>query len=198
MDYQIKIESLMDEYNGFLLTEAVTKADIPRAYIKEFLDQGKITKLERGVYLRKNGKDDVLFRTQLKYKGIIYSHETAMRLHGFLKKVPDDTVSVTVKTGINPTKLKDRGLKVYTIKEDMMDVGLVSVKTKFGNSVKTYSLERTICDILRSRNSINDAVFGAALNEYIRSPKYDEEALVEMAQMFHVGKILSNYKKVII
>lgn len=198
MDYQVRIGKIMDEYNGFLLTDAVTKADIPRVYIKEFLDNGQIKKVERGIYLRKDTKDDILFRTQLKYKGIIYSHETALRLQGFLKKCPDPVITATVKTGINPTKLKSRGLKIYTIKEELMQVGVVTVKTKQGNDVKTYSLERTICDMVRSRNSINDDVFAMALNEYIKSDKYDEQALDEMAKIFHVDKILNNYKRVIL
>lgn len=197
MDYQVRIGQIMDQYNGFLLTDAVTKADIPRVYIKEFVDSGEVTKVERGIYLRKNAKDDILFRTQLKYKGIMYSHETALRLQGFLKKCPDSGITATVKTGINPTKLKARGLKIFTLKDELMDVGAITIKTKMGNEVKTYNLERTICDMVRSRNAISDEIFGTALNEYIKSDKYNEEALNEMAKLFHVDKILNNYKKVI-
>lgn len=198
MDYQYKIGKIMEEYNGFLLTDAVTKADIPRVYIKEFLDKGEIIKVERGIYLKKDAQDDLLFRTQLKYKGIMYSHETALRLHGLLKNCKKPVVTATVKTGINPTKLKSRGLKIYTLKENLLQVGAINLKTEQGNEVRTYNLERTICDMIRSRNSIDDAVFGTALNEYIRGEYYNEDALEEMARIFHVDKLLKNFKKVIL
>ena len=33
-------------------------------------------------------------------------------------------------------------------------MGVTELKTTLGNTIKIYNLERTICDILRSRNSL--------------------------------------------
>lgn len=53
--------------------------------------------------------------------------------------------SITVKTGYNPSKLKVDGIKVYTIKEDLYNIGLVKSKTTFDHTVRTFDMERTIC-----------------------------------------------------
>ncbi len=36
-------------------------------------------------------------------------------------------------------------------------------KTTFGNDIKTYAMERTICDIIRDRNNQDVAVVSEAL-----------------------------------
>ncbi len=41
---------------------------------------------------------------------------------------------VTVKTGYNPTKLKEEGLQVFTIKTELHEVGLITMQTSFGHT----------------------------------------------------------------
>jgi hypothetical protein len=41
--------------------------------------------------------------------------------------------------------------KVYYIKKELHELGVITAKTSFGNEIKVYDVERTICDILRSR-----------------------------------------------
>lgn len=197
MDYIVRIDKLMDDNNGFLVTDYVTKANIPRVYIREMLDNGDIIKAERGIYLKKGVKDDELYRAQLKYKGIVYSHETALMLNGFMKNKKVSKLMVTVKTGINPTKLKERGLKVFTIKNELMDLGLVTINTKNGNPVKCYNMERTVCDIVRSRNQVEGELLGKTLSTYFKSEQCDEKTLYEYADALHVTKIIDEYRKVL-
>lgn len=197
MDYCVRISELMDKNNGFLQTDAVTKANIPRVYIKEMEKRGELYKAERGIYLKVGTVDDELYRTIMKYKGVIFSHGTAMKLHGMLKDY-EAQPTVTVKTGINPTKLKQRGYKVFTIKDDLMDVGAIMMETPQGNTVKTYTIERTVCDIVRSRNQLGDNLLALTLNEYFTKEDRDEEKLMEMAEIFHICNIIEDYKRVLI
>lgn len=62
--------------------------------------------------------------------------------------------SITVKTGYNPPRLHEDGFKVYTIKKELHGIGIIGAETPFGHTVSVYDMERTICDLLRSRSNI--------------------------------------------
>ncbi len=76
---------------------------------------------------------------------------------------------MTVPNGYNPTRLKKEGLIVYTIKKELFDLGNCLKKTTFGREVKTYDMERTICDIVRDRNNQDPAVLNDSLKRYLRN-----------------------------
>ena len=108
----------------------------------------------------------------------VFSHETALFFHDLTDREPL-AYSVTVKTGYNPTRLKDEGVQVFTIKAELHEVGLTTAQTPFGHDVPVYDMERTICDVLRSRSK-------------------DLRTLVRYAKLFRVEKILRQYLEVLL
>ncbi len=42
------------------------------------------------------------------------------------------------------------------------------IQTAFGHPVPVYNLERTVCDIIRCRNSLEMQTFQGALKQYIK------------------------------
>lgn len=63
-------------------------------------------------------------------------------------------------------------------------------KTPSGVEVKTYDLERTICDVLRSRNQVDVQFVNEALKRYVRRKERNIDRLYSYAQQFHVQKIV--------
>ena len=61
-----------------------------------------------------------------------------------------------------------------------------------------YDAERTICDLIRSRSSIETQTFQDALKQYARSREKDLRKLMRNAKMFHVEKILRQYLEVLL
>ena len=57
----------------------------------------------------------------------------------------------------------------YYIKPELHRLGVVSLKTTFGNDVRSYNAERTICDILRSRNKMDEETIISAVKNYAKS-----------------------------
>lgn len=76
----------------------------------------------------------------------------------------------------------------FTIKADLHDVGLTTAKTPFGHTVPVYDMERTICDLLRSRSRIEIQTFQGALKAYARRKDKNLRALMQYAGMFKVEK----------
>ena len=75
---------------------------------------------------------------------------------------------------------------------------LTTAQTPFGHTVPVYDLERTICDLLRSRNNMEMQTFQGALKMYARRKDKDLRTLMRYAGMFRVEKILRQYLEVLL
>ena len=58
-----------------------------------------------------------------------------------------------------------------------------TAQTPFGHDVPVYDMERTICDVLRSRSHIEMQTFQDALKAYARRKDKDLRTLVRYAKM---------------
>ena len=52
---------------------------------------------------------------------------------------------VTVPTGYNPTRLREDGLTVFTIKRELHEIGVTKLTTMFGDSVAVYDMDAPHC-----------------------------------------------------
>jgi len=64
--------------------------------------------------------------------------------------------------------------------------------------VPVYDMERTICDLLRSRKSVEMQVFQDALKQYAKRKDKNLRMLMKYAAMFHVENILRPYLEVLL
>ena len=167
MDYIKKLEDLIKENNGTIVTSDLDKFKIPRIYLTKLMDMGKIERIKRGIYVAVGEIEDEMFYMQAKYPKLIYSHETALFIHELTDRTPFE-YTVTVPSGYKaPQNVSDNN-KIYYIKRELHLLGVVTAKTSFGNEIKVYDVERTICDILRSRERIDIQIITQALKDYVR------------------------------
>ena len=75
---------------------------------------------------------------------------------------------------------------------------MTTAQTPFGHDVPVYDMERTICDVLRSRRHIEMQTFQGALKTYARRGDKDLRTLLRYAKMFRVEKILRQYLGVLL
>lgn len=61
-----------------------------------------------------------------------------------------------------------------------------------------YDIERTICDIVRSRNRLEYQVFQEALKSYVRRPGKKLIQLMQYASQFNVEEIVRKYVEVLL
>lgn len=138
-----------------------------------------------------------MYLIHLRYNQAVFSHETALFFHDLTDREPSP-YSVTVKRGYNSKNLKDDGIKVYTTKPELHDVGIMTADTSFGYSVTIYDMERTICDLIRSRSNIEIQTLQGALKQYVRRKDKNLRVLMQYAAMFRVEKILRQYLEVLL
>ena len=67
-----------------------------------------------------------------------------------------------------------------------------------GHTIVIYDLERTLCDIIRSRNKIDSQIVIETLKNYVHRKNKDLHRLYKYAENFGVEKILYHYMEVLL
>lgn len=191
------LEALLEQSDGVLFARDIAKAGVPNIYLAEFVKEGRLERVEHGVYITPDVLEDRMFILQSCKSRIIYSHDTALYLHDLTDRDPL-TYSVTVPTGYNTKRLSEEGLVVFSIKPDLYEVGITEVQTQFGRTVRTYNAERTLCDMIRSRNQMDGALLPNALKRYVRRKDKNIPLLMQYAEQFRVAKLLRQYLEVLL
>jgi len=192
-----KIRDILKDQNGILLTSDLLKYGIPRTYLSILEKKGEVQRISRGVYSASNYMIDEMVGIQARYKGAIFSHETAVYLLDLTDRTPL-FYSVTVPAGYNATSLKTSGAKVYFVNRGLYLLGLITVKSTHGNDIKTFNLERTICDLLRSRNQIDIQQINESLKRYVSKKERNIDLLYSYAKQFRIQKIVREYIEVLL
>lgn len=192
-----KIRDILKDQNGILLTSDLLKYGIPRIYLSVLEKGGEIRRISRGVYSAAGYMIDEMAVLQARYKGVIFSHETAAYLFDLTDRTPL-FYSVTTPAGYNATFLKASGAKVYFVNRELYPLGLISIKSSHGNDIKTFNLERTICDLLRSRNQIDIQQINGSLKRYVSKKEKDVDLLYNYAKQFRIHKIVRQYIEVLL
>lgn len=197
MNYKDRLEELIAEKDGLIITKEVERLGIPRYYLTQFTRDGKLERVAHGVYLTPDAFDDEMYRLQARSKRIIFSHETALYLHELTDRDPLEW-SVTIPRGYNGSNLRDEGIRVYTVKTELFKMGITDLKTSYGRFVKVYNRERTICDIIRNRNNMDIAILNQAIKSYINNKDKNIPQLLRYAEELDVQNILRNYMEILL
>lgn len=192
-----KLNEIISEQNGIVQTGQIVDCGITKPTFYKYAKENDLEKVAHGIYVSKDVWIDSMYIMHLRCEQIIFSHDTALYFHDLTDREPMQ-YAVTVKTGYNPSKLKDEGMQVYTIKKELHDLGKITMKTSFGHEVYVYDMERTICDLIRSRSNIEAQVFQDALKQYAKNKDKDLRKLMKYAKELHVENILRQYLEVLL
>ncbi len=192
-----KVQGILKDQNGILLTSDLEKLGIPRTYLSVLVKKGKIQRVSRGVYTATDKMIDKMASIQARYKVAIFSHETALYLLGLTDRTPL-FYSATVPSGYNASALKAHVSKVYFVNRSLCLLGLITTKSPHGNDIKTFNLERTICDVVRSRNRLDVQFVNEALKKYVASKDRNIDRLYNYAKQFRIQKKVREYIEVLL
>jgi len=196
MSAEQKISNLLNEKHGLIRTADAVKAGISRATISQLAKDGTIERIAHGLYIQSNDLPDELYLLQRRSKKIVFSHETALFLHDMAERTPiQHTLTIPSDSKLSPSL--SSGVKIYYVKPELHDMGICSVPSKMGNDVMVYNAERTICDILRSRNRVDSQTVAAAIRYYTARKGQDYGLLSKYAEVFHIMKLLRHYLEVL-
>lgn len=183
MKYKNEILKLFN--NGYLTTKDVIEHNIPRIYLSRLIDEHIIERVSRGVYIKSNDIPDDMIILQNKSKNAIYSHMTALYLYGLSNRIPIK-YDITVNQGYNGTLQKENNVNLFYVKRDLLNLGLTTYMLDSGYEIKVYDLERTICDIIKNKNRLDQEVVNKAIREYFYSNNKNILKLYEYAKKLRI------------
>ena len=83
-------------------------------------------------------------------------------------------------------------------KKELLDIGKIIVQDNCGNDIPMYDLERTVCDLMRSRNSIEVQEFNSVIKAYVARKDKNLNRLMEYAKLFRVENVIRRYMGVLL
>ena len=197
MTIPAELKPILTQNGNTITTAEANAAGISNERLRQLVKRGVLERPAFGIYVLPHDFVDRMYATQQRRPKIIYSHETALFLHDLTDRDPI-SYSVTVPTGYNTVKLREEGFTVYTIKRDLHTVETTEAETMFGHTVRVYTMERTICDCLRSRSRMDVILLTDALRRYVRRKDKNLNTLMKMAKTFCVEQPLRHYMEVLL
>jgi len=197
MDILKQLEKLVDANNGLITTAQISHAGISREYIARLVRMNRLYKLDRGIYISPDAWEDEMFVLQSKYQKGVFSHETALFLHGFSDRTPN-TFVMTFPHGYNSKTLRNENVKIKMAVKKIYVLGIEKCKNTFGNLVATYSLEKTLCDVVKGNNRCDIQIVNQAMKKYSNYKDRNLSKLLEYAEVLRVKKKILNYMEILL
>lgn len=191
------INKRMKENNYILSTEQLTDLGISKMTLTNYVRNGRLVRCGHGFYTVPDSIEDDMYLLMLRSKHIIFSHETALFLNGLSERTPFIHAVTIPSTAAIPSTIKEQ-CKCYYMKPEFHKMGLTEKKTTFGNKVRCYDPERTICDILRSRNRVDEETVIAAIKNYGDFKNKNLQKLAEYAEKLRVSKQVKGYMEILL
>lgn len=183
--------------NGYVTAAQVTAAGIPRRRLSEAVREGVLVQVDRGLYALPETWEDPFLVAQHRFARGIFSDETALYLHGMTDRVPF-FLTMTFPRSYNKTRAKEAGVICRSCADEALGLGIVRVRTAYGNLVRAYDLERTLCDLVRGQRVIDDQVVTPAMRAYARRSDRDPVKLNDYARQLGVEGKVRTYMKVLL
>ena len=189
-----KIIEMASQNNGMVTASSVSKAGLQRRALAECVEAGKLSKGARGVYFLPDQFEDEFAIWQHTYPQGIFSGSTALYLLKKTDRIPY-SFCMTFPKGYNVSAAKQKGIKCKTVVAERYDLGAQDILSPYGNAVRCYNIERTLCDIVREGDfqSTNQA-----FKEYTRSDSKDIALLMHYAKVLHVENRVRNYMEILL
>ncbi len=180
-----------------ILTKDVTKAGFHRSVLQKFLGEDLIIQLERGIYIKASSFEDEFLVLQRKYSKGIFSGEAALFLLGYSDRTPAK-FNMVFPRGYHTSSIKNENVRFKTAVKKIYDLGIIEVNSPYGNKIKVYDIEKTICDALRGWNDIDIQLVLDAIKKYARLKNKNLNKLMEYAEILKVKDKILNYMEVLL
>ena len=180
------IKQIMKENNGIVSSRIIEPLEISRQYLSILESNNEIERISRGMYQSPNVFEDSFYSFQAKYKKAIFSHMNALYFYGMTEEFPYN-YTVTVPQNYHVDTVNEK-CNVFYVSDDMLELGMCEVETPNGNKVRAYDIERSICDIIRSKNRMDLEQVKKAIKQYMKNKNKDMSKLSEYSKKMGINE----------
>lgn len=191
------IRKILETNNGQVTRRQVDQAGLDPHILVELTRSGKLERVDRGVYIDPAIFEDDMYILQYRFSKGIFFKDTALLLHDMIDRTPG-TYEMNFPQDYHPTKIDQYPVKVYRQKNAWYELGVELVKSPGQHMVRTYNIERTLCDILRTRDRSDAETIQQAMVSFSRMKHKNLHRLSEYADIFNVKDKIRPYMEVLL
>lgn len=190
--------TMLFQNSEFLTPKMARRGDISKYKFYNYVRKNNMEQVARGVYIPAGEWIDELYLLHQRCPNAVFSHDEAFYYHGLSDREPL-VHTLTIYSGYNAHRLVANGnCKVYTVKKELLELGKTLVQDNCGNQIPMYDLERTICDLVRSRRNIEIQEFNTVLKNYVVRKDKNLTRLMAYAKLFRVDNVIRRYMEVLL
>ncbi|GAA0867356.1 type IV toxin-antitoxin system AbiEi family antitoxin domain-containing protein [Lactobacillus kefiranofaciens] len=196
MNQQVLIKKLAAEHNGTLTHNQLVNNNISSYNINLALKSGLLERTRSGIYQKSNTTEDIFYSLQQKYKRGVYSLETAL----YLWDLSDQylfSLDMTFPRGYNHANL-DLDINAHYQIKTLQDIRITETKSFNGNTIRVYSPERTLAEVLRTINMVDVEIVTNAYKTWAKRNEKNINALMDFAEKFKVMDKANSYLEVLL
>lgn len=191
-----RLDKLIERRYGFVATSEVVSAGVPAMALTRAVQSGDLVRIERGIYCTPGTWEDEYLVANWRFGRGVLSHETALSLLDLSDDTPE-RITMTFPRGYNTSRVVASGICAKTIAADLLTLGVTTVATPYGNEVRCYDAERTLCDMVRGTSSPNMQALAPAITTYMLSAKRNIPKLLDTAYKLGVQNKIAPYVEVL-
>ncbi len=102
MEYIDRLSDIALNHGGIIEPKVALQSGISRAMLSKLCKEGKLDRIAKGQYILPDALQDEMLSISMRSENIIFSHETALFLHGISDRTPFEH-TITVPTDCLPS-----------------------------------------------------------------------------------------------
>lgn len=192
------ISDLLNKNNGIIKASDAKLSGITNKELQNLTKKGILERVAFGLYISSEQFSDEYLITQYRCPKGIFSYETALYFNNLSDRTPLK-LTLTIPTGYNTRLLKEKDeYQFYYCKEDIHELGIINVKSPYGNDIRIYDKERTICDCIKKKSVLDKDIVLSAIKEYLSETGNDYAKLLRYAEILKIRDKVRQYMEVLI
>lgn len=197
MSQQDEIIKYLNENGGQITSKEVNSMEISPRVLRNMYANGLLERLAPGVYIDPFEFGDDIAALQYSLSKGIFFKDTALFLYGMIDRTPS-IYEMNFPLPYAYSTKTNAPVKIYRQKKELYEIGIASTQTPGGHLVKVYDIERTLCDILRTRDRSDAETIKQAMNSYAHQKEKNLRKLMAYARTFKVEEEIRMYMEVLL
>ena len=187
-----KAKTIFEKNNGYVKTSTLLCSGIDKNSIKYLVEQNSIIRIKRGSYKWANYINesyDEIIEVSKNVPSGVFCLFTALSYYELTTYNPYE-LNIAIRRATRKPVMPDYPpVKVHYFSDKNYNLGINKL-TINNHEIKIYDMEKTICDIIRFRNTIGFDLVKESLKEYLKRNDRDIGKLIEYARITNIVTII--------
>lgn len=182
-----KIGEIFSRYGGIMRWKELQNEHINASTLRRFEEMGLLFKVRPGYYawIKEATLSEAHFIARI-FPEAVLCMSSALLLHGYTDRVPRHWhLAVSPRASLSKFRQTYPRVKAHVRTEQSLRLGITDMVMD-GQSLRLYDRERTICDCIKYRNSMDSEIFAKAIRAYCADPDHNIRTLMHYARTLHL------------